>query len=156
IPGVHNLELYDELTGSKLIRPVQVTHECAAAYMADAISRTTGTVGTMAIVPGAGLTHAASGIAEAYLAGIPMIIVTGGVRSDPAYQYHYRVHEIAQGRFVNGITKAALRVIDHRSVIPTLYEAHRIATEGEPGPVLVEIPANIQFFAGEVDDLPAF
>ena len=66
IPGVHNTEFYDELNNSGSITPVLVTHEGGAAFMADAVSRIGGAgVGCLAIVPAAGLTHAASGIAEA-------------------------------------------------------------------------------------------
>ena len=59
IPGVHNTEIYDELNKSKHIQPVLVTHEGGAAFMADAISRTSDNIGTTLIVPAAGVTHAA-------------------------------------------------------------------------------------------------
>jgi len=77
IPGVHNTELYDELNNSSKIKPVLVTHEGGGAFMADAVSRTSGSTGTMVIVPAAGLTHAMSGIGEAFLDGIPMLIISG-------------------------------------------------------------------------------
>src|SRR2546425_11473400 len=72
IPGVHNTELYDELARSERIRPILVTHEGSASFIADAISRTSpsGEIGVLVIVPAAGLTHALSGIAEAYLHGV--------------------------------------------------------------------------------------
>lgn len=73
IPGVQNTEFYDELNKSEKITPVLVTHEGSASFIADAVSRVSGTVGTLAIVPAAGLTHASSGIAEALLAGVPML-----------------------------------------------------------------------------------
>ncbi len=76
IPGVHNTELYDELNKSKQIEPILVTHEAGASFMADAISRTSDSIGTLAIVPAAGTTHAMSGIGEAYLDGIPMLIIS--------------------------------------------------------------------------------
>jgi acetolactate synthase-1/2/3 large subunit len=71
IPGVHNTELYDELNNSERITPILVTHEGCAAYMADAVSRVSDSVGALAIVPAAGATHAASGIGEAFLACAP-------------------------------------------------------------------------------------
>lgn len=154
IPGVHNTELYDELNNSDYITPVLVTHECGAAYMADAVSRVSDRVGTLVIVPAAGLTHAASGIGEALLAGVPMLIIAAGVRTDVPYRY--QLHQIDQLELARPLTKAALRVTEHRRVVPTLYQAWRIATSGEPGPVFVEIPVNILLFTGEVDDLPAF
>jgi len=64
IPGVHNTELYDELNESTVITPVLVTHEGCGAFAADAVSRVAdgATIGALALVPAAGLTHAASGI----------------------------------------------------------------------------------------------
>lgn len=154
IPGVHNTELYDELGASRQIRPVLVTHEMGAAFMADAVSRTSATIGTLLIVPAAGVTHAASGIGEAFLAGVPMLIVAGGIHA--ASPYRYQLHEMDQHALLKPITKATWRVTAHRDVIPTLYEAYRTATRGVPGPVFVELPYNVSNFLGEVDDLPAF
>jgi acetolactate synthase-1/2/3 large subunit len=62
IPGAHNTEIYDELNNSDSITPLLVTHEGGASFMADAVSRTSDHIGTLMIVPAAGVTHAASGI----------------------------------------------------------------------------------------------
>jgi glyoxylate carboligase len=70
IPGVHNTELYDQMAASESITPVLVAHEGGGAFMADAVSRTGAGVGALLIVPAAGVTHAASGIGEAFLDGI--------------------------------------------------------------------------------------
>src|SRR5262249_47220464 len=67
IPGVQNTELYDELDSSNRITPILVTHEGGAAFMADAVSRLSSSIGTLVIVPAAGLTHAARGLREAVL-----------------------------------------------------------------------------------------
>ncbi len=153
IPGVHNIELYDELHKSKKITPVLVTHEVGAAFMADAVSRVSaGDIGVLAVVPAAGLTHAASGIGEAMLDGIPMLVITGGVRTDT--DKRYQLHEIDQLEIARGLTKAAVRVERHADVVPTLFAACRIATSGTPGPVLIELPVNIQLFPGEKGELP--
>jgi len=154
IPGVHNTELYDELNESERITPILVTHEGCAAYMADAVSRVSDTVGALAIVPAAGATHAASGIGEAFLAGVPMLVVAGGVRTD--LPFRYQLHQIDQHAFMKPLTKATFKVLEHKDVVPTLYEAYRIATSGEPGPVFVELPVNLQLFPGEVEGVPAF
>ncbi len=154
IPGVHNTELYDELNASEKIQPVLVTHECGAAFMADAVSRTSDSIGTLVIVPAAGVTHAASGIGEAGLDGIPILIISGGIHSNSPYRY--QLHDIDQHALLKPITKATFRIGSHAEVIPTLYEAYRIATGGEPGPVFVELPYNIGNFLGEVDEMPAF
>jgi len=154
IPGVHNTELYDELNASPSIQPVLVTHECGAAFMADAFSRTGPSIGTLVIVPAAGVTHAASGIGEAGLDGIPMLILSGGIHSESGR--HFQLHDIDQHALLAPITKASFRILSHAEVIPTLYEAYRIATGGEPGPVFVELPYNIGNFLGEVEEMPAF
>lgn len=155
IPGVHNTELYDELNNSRTVTPVLVTHEGAGAFMADAVSRVSDTsVGALAIVPAAGFTHAASGIAEAFLDGIPMLIFSGGVRTDTGRRY--QLHDIDQLKLAAPLTKAAFRIERHADVVPTIFEAYRIATSGEPGPVLVEIPVNLQLFSGDVDELPVW
>lgn len=153
IPGVHNTELYDELNNSERITPILVTHEGCAAYMADAVSRVSDSVGALAIVPAAGATHAASGIGEAYLAGVPMIVVAGGVRTDLPFKY--QLHQIDQHAFVKPLTKATFKVLEHKDVVPTFYEAHRIATSGEPGPVFIELPVNLQLFPGEAGEIPS-
>src|SRR5438128_5430274 len=83
IPGVHNTELYDELNKSDKIRPILVTHEGCGAFAADAMSRTGGgRIGCLVIVPAAGVTHAMSGIGECILDGIPLLVITGGTRTD--------------------------------------------------------------------------
>lgn len=155
IPGVHNTELYDELNQSTRIRPVLVTHEGGGAFAADAISRTgAGRIGCLVIVPAAGLTHAMSGIGECFLDGIPLLVITGGTRTD--IPFGHQLHELDQCKLVAGITKGAWRVTAHDRIVPTLFEAYRTAVSGFPGPVLVEIPVNLQLFQGEVDALPAF
>ena len=152
IPGVHNTEFYDELNNSQTITPILVTHEGGAAFMADAVSRVSGTIGTLAIVPAAGFTHASSGIGEALLDGIPMLIIAGGIRTDSAKRY--QLHEMDQLELARPLTKAAFRVERHADVVPVIFEACRIAVCGEPGPVFVELPVNLQLFPGEVGELP--
>lgn len=154
IPGVHNTELYDELNSSSQIEPVLVTHECGGAFMADAMSRTGNSIGTLLIVPGAGVTHAASGIGEAYLAGIPMLIVSGGIHTQSGHRY--QLHEMDQHTLLSPITKGSFHIKAHHEVIPTLYTAYQLAMSGEPGPVFVELPYNIGNFLGEVDSMPTF
>ncbi len=148
IPGVHNTEIYDELHQSELIHPVLVTHEGGAAFMADAISRTSNSIGTVLIVPAAGVTHAASGIGEAFLDGIPMLIIAGGIRTDS--DKTYQLHEVDQHALLGPITKRTFKTETHADIIPAIYEAYSIATKGEPGPVFVEVPVNLQLFPGEV------
>ncbi|QBG37000.1 thiamine pyrophosphate-binding protein [Litorilituus sediminis] len=154
IPGVHNTEIYDELENSDSIEPVLVTHEGYGAFMADAISRSSDSTGTLVIVPAAGATHAASGIAEASLDGIAMLVITGGVRTDS--HFDYQLHDMDQHAMMAPITKKTYKVTSHQEVVSTLFEAYLLANSGEPGPVFVEIPVNLQLDKGEVSHLPIF
>lgn len=154
IPGVHNTEIYDELNKSEQIRPVLVTHEGGASFMADAISRTSNQTGTILIVPAAGVTHAASGIGEAFLDGIPMLVICGGIRTD--VDKTYQLHEIDQHALLAPITKKTFKAETHDQIIPSIYAAFEIANDAEPGPVFVEIPVNLQLFPGEVAETPPF
>lgn len=152
IPGVQNTELYDELNNSETITPMLVSHEGGGAFMADGLSRLSDTVGTLVVVPAAGLTHAASGIGEAYLDGVPMLVICGGVRTDIPWKF--QLHQMDLHQFMRGLTKATYLIERHADIIPTLFDAYRTATTGEPGPVFVELPANLQLFPGELGDLP--
>ena len=154
IPGVHNTEIYDELGASETITPVLVAHEGGGAFMADAVSRTGAGLGTLVIVPAAGVTHAASGIGEASLDGIPMLVIAGGVRRDTGRAY--QLHDMDQHALLKPITKGTWRVERHADVVPTIYEAYRVATSGEPGPVFVEIPVELQLIPGDAGELPRF
>lgn len=155
IPGVHTTELYDELSRSEKITPVLVTHECCGAFAADAISRTgSGEIGCLVIVPAAGVTHAMSGIGECYLDGIPLLVITGGPRTD--VEFGFQLHEIDQQRLVDGIVKRSWKVREHREIVPVIFEAYRTAMSGVPGPVLVELPVNLQIFSGPAEDVPVF
>ena len=154
IPGVHNTELYDALNSSGQITPILVTHEGGAAFMADAVSRTTDHIGTLVVVPAAGVTHAMSGIGEAFLDGIPMLVITGGVRRDSGKSY--QLHQVDHKKLVGGVVKEVFLAQHHRDIINVIYEAYEVATSGTPGPVFVEIPSNLLLFQDTVDDMPAY
>jgi acetolactate synthase I/II/III large subunit len=154
VPGVHNTEIYDGLNSSEQIHPVLVTHEGGGAFMADAVSRTSSSTGTLVIVPAAGVTHAASGIGEAYLDGIPMLVICGGIDRDT--DKTFQLHEMDQQAFVDGLTKRVFLTEQYEDIIPVLYEAFDLAHSGKPGPVFVEIPVNLQRFKGEVSALPVY
>lgn len=154
IPGVHNTELYDELNKSEKVRPILVTHEGCGAFMADAVSRTSDTVGTLVIVPAAGVTHAMSGIGEAFLDGVPMLIISGGTRRDTGRSY--QLHQWDQHAALKPLTKKTFLISEHSEIVSTIFEAYSIAVSDEPGPVFVEVPVEIQLFRGEIDDLPTF
>lgn len=148
IPGVHNTEIYDELNKSSTVTPMLVTHEGGASFMADAVSRTSDTLGTLLVVPAAGITHAASGIAEAHLDGVPMLVISGGVHTKGM---SYQLHDMDQHGVLAPITKGTYKIEKQSDIVTTLYEAYELAIEGEPGPVFVEVPVNIALFQAECD-----
>lgn len=154
VPGVHNTEIYDELNKSEKITPILVTHEGGGAFMADAVSRTSDNIGTLVIVPAAGVTHALSGIGEAFLDGIPMLIISGGIRTD--VNKSYQLHEWDMHSVLSGITKKTYKIKSHEEIMSSVFEAYHIAISGNPGPVFIEIPANIQLFKGEVSEIVSY
>lgn len=154
VPGVHNTEIYDELNKSTKITPILVTHEGGGAFMADAVSRTSGNIGTLVIVPAAGITHALSGIGEAFLDGIPMLIISGGIRTD--VNKRYQLHEWDMHSVLSGVTKKTFKIKNHQEIMASIFDAYNIAVSGNPGPVFIEIPANIQLFKGEVSEIISF
>jgi len=154
IPGLQNTEIYDELNSSKTITPILVTHEGGASFMADGISRTSDKIGVLVIVPSAGVPHAMSGIAEAFLDGIPMLVISGGIRRDTGNSY--QLHQWDQHQFLKSATKKTWLITHHSEIVPTLFDAYHTAVSGEPGPVFVEIPVDIQNFKGTIESLPVF
>lgn len=154
IPGVHNTEIYDALNKSEKIEPVLVTHEGGAAFMGDGVSRTSDNIGTLVIVPAAGLTHAMSGIGEAFLDGIPLLIISGGTRRDSGKSY--QLHQVDQEKILDGIIKKYYLIKKHEDIIPTVFDAYETAISKEPGPVFIEVPAEIQLFRGEISGLPSY
>ena len=153
IPGAQNAEIYDQLNQSKQITPLLVNHEMNAAFMADAVSRTSaGSVGTMLIVSGSGVTHAISGIGEAYLAGIPLLIIVGSAHSKESHSHFIDAKEI-----LKPLTKAVYSISEHQQIVETLFTAYKVATSDRPGPVFVEIPLDIQMLSVAIDEpLPLY
>jgi acetolactate synthase I/II/III large subunit len=149
IPGTHNIELYDELLASKKVRPVLVTDEQSASFMADAAWRASGRMACVNIVPGAGLTHAMSGIAEAFMDAVPMLVLGCGIRRDTGKAF--QLHDVDQQALAAPVTKATFLPETGQAAYSMIREACRIAREGRPGPVFVEVPANIYLFRHEVE-----
>ncbi len=86
--------------------------------MADAISRTSNSIGTLVIVPAAGITHALSGIGEAFLDGIPMLVISGGIRRDTGRSY--QLHDIDQQKLLYSITKKTYLIQNHKDIVPSM------------------------------------
>jgi acetolactate synthase-1/2/3 large subunit len=148
IPGTHNIELYDALADSDEIRPVLITDEQSAGFMADGLWRATGSLGCVNIVPGAGLTHALSGIAEAYMDGVPMLVLGCGIRRDQARAY--QLHEIDQLAIAAPVTKGVFRPRTGAELYPVLRDACALARAGTPGPVMVEVSVDLYLTRHEV------
>ena len=147
IPGTHNIELYDALATSK-VRPVLVTDEQSASFCADAVWRSSGRLACANVVPGAGLTHAMSGIGEAFLDNVALLVLGCGIRRDTGRAY--QLHDVDQGAMVRPITKAQFRPQGAEELYATIREACRIARAAPAGPVFVEVPANLYLFTHEV------
>ncbi len=153
IPGTHNIELYDALERSRRIEPILVTDEQAASFMADGISRSSDQVGVVNLVPGAGVSHALSGIAEAYMDTVPLVVLVVGIRDDTGKAY--QLHDIDQLAMLAPVTKATLKVESPEQIYPLVRQAFALARGGAPGPVAVEVPANYLLLSHDVAALPA-
>ena len=135
IPGTHNIELYDSLARSTKVRPILVTDEQSASFMADGVARSSGMLAAANVVPGAGLTHALSGIAEAYLDGIPMLVLACGIRRDTGKAF--QLHAVDQQAIARPVTKAQFLIENGADLYSTIRRACRIARTAPAGPVFV-------------------
>ena len=149
IPGTHNIELYDALAASK-VRPILVTDEQSAGFMADGYWRASGALGCLNLVPGAGLTHALSGIAEAFMDGVPMLVLGCGIRQD--LRMAYQLHDVDQLAMAAPVTKGTFRPMSGTELYPAIRGACAIARAGTPGPVMVEVPVNLYLSRHEIDE----
>src|ERR1700722_13129441 len=149
IPGTHNIELYDSLARSAKVRPILVTDEQSASFMADGVARSSGKLAAVNVVPGAGLTHALSGIAEAYLDGIPMLVLGCGIRRDTGKAF--QLHDVDQQAIARPVTKAQFLAGQGADLYATIRRACRIAREAPAGPVFVEVPAEHYLFRYEME-----
>ncbi len=151
IPGTHNIELYDALAASATVRPILVTDEQAASFLADGYGRSSGGVGVLNVVPGAGVTHALSGIAEAFMDNVPLVVLACGIRADTGAAY--QLHAIDQCAVLRPVTKAVYRVEQADDIYPQIRRAFQLARRPTPGPVAVEVPANLMMLTQEVMEI---
>lgn len=148
IPGTHNIELYDALAASG-ITPVLITDEQSAGFLADGMARSGGPLACANVVPGAGVTHSLSGIGEAFMDGVPLLLLTCGIRTDSAFRY--QLHDVDQLAVVRPLVKGTWKPERGEDIAPAILEAVRLAQSGCPGPVAVEIPANLYLLAQPYD-----
>ena len=149
IPGTHNIELYEALADSDQVRPILVTDEQSAGFMADGLWRASGELGCVNIVPGAGLTHALSGIAEAYMDGVPMLVLGCGIRRDA--RYAFQLHDIDQLAIAKPVTKGVFRPGSGPELYAAIRDACGLARSGTPGPVMVEVSVDLYLTRHDVD-----
>ncbi len=149
IPGTHNIELYDAIAESRQLTAVLVTDEQSAGFMADGLWRASGAMGCVNLVPGAGLTHALSGIAEAFMDGVPMLVLGCGIRRD--VRKAFQLHDVDQLAIARPITKGTFRPGNGEELYGMIREACALARSGTPGPVMVEVSVDLYLFRHEVD-----
>ena len=146
-PGGAVLPFYDTLPQYPQLRHILVRHEQAAAHAADAYARATGKVGVCLATSGPGATNLVTGIATAYLDSVPMVAITGQVArpfiGKDAFQ------EIDITGITLPITKHNYLVMEPSSLAQIVREAFYIARTGRPGPVLIDIPKDVQIDQAE-------
>ncbi len=140
-PGGATIDIHDHLEKTD-IRHYLVRHEQGAVHAADGYARVTGKVGVALVTSGPGATNAVTGIATAYMDSIPLVIISGQVPT------HLIGNDAFQEVDIVGITRPCTK---HNYLVPSveelpriLKEAFHIARSGRPGPVLVDIPKNVQ------------
>ena len=141
IPGGQNLPLNDAL-GQSGLRYVLTRHEQGASHMADGYARATGKPGVCFATSGPGATNLVTGLATANMDSIPVIAITGQVRTGVIGSDAFQEADITG--ITRPITKHNFLVKDVKDLRRTLQEAFYIATTGRPGPVLVDIPVDVQ------------
>jgi acetolactate synthase I/II/III large subunit len=140
-PGGVVLPIFDALYDSEKIRTILPRHEQGAVHAADGYARVTGKTGVALVTSGPGATNTVTGLANAYMDSVPMVVITGQVASTVIGTDAFQESDIT------GITLPVTKhnyLIKHADEIPqVLREAFHIASTGRPGPVLVDIPADI-------------
>nr|WP_245542850.1 biosynthetic-type acetolactate synthase large subunit [Thermodesulfobacterium hveragerdense] len=146
-PGGAILDIYDELYKAPELKHVLVRHEQGATHAADGYARSTGKVGVVLVTSGPGATNTVTGIATAYMDSIPIVILTGQVPT------RLIGNDAFQEVDITGITRPITKhnfLVKRIEDLPTIIKAaFYIAKTGRPGPVLVDIPKDIQQAKGE-------
>ena len=141
-PGGAVLPIYDALFTQNRIRHILVRHEQAAAHAAEGYARSTGKPGVVLVTSGPGATNAVTGITDALLDSIPMVVITGQVPT------HLIGTDAFQEADTVGITRHCSKhnylVKDPAKLGDIVHEAFHIATSGRPGPVVIDLPKDVQ------------
>lgn len=146
-PGGAVLPIYDALYQQDKIKHVLCRHEQGAAHAAEGYARSTGKVGVVLVTSGPGATNAVTGLTDALLDSIPLVCITGQV---PTFLIGTDAFQEAD---TVGITRPCTKhnylVKDANDLAATVHEAFHVARSGRPGPVVIDVPKNIQFDNGK-------
>jgi acetolactate synthase-1/2/3 large subunit len=142
-PGGAVLPIYDELKNHNTIKHILVRHEQGAGHAAEGYARSSGKPGVVLVTSGPGATNVVTALTDAYMDSVPLVCISGQVPT------HLIGTDAFQECDTTGITRPCTKhnwlVKDIKELSKTLHEAFRVATTGRPGPVLVDIPKDIQF-----------
>ena len=152
IPGGFNLPLYDALYKSK-IKHILARHEQGAGFIAQGISRSTNKVGVCFATSGPGVTNLLTAVADAKLDSIPLVAITGQVSLSAIGTDAFQ--EVDAYGLTIPITKHNFLIRTINELFTVLPKAFKIALEGRPGPVLIDIPKNIQTQIIELEEFPS-
>ena len=145
-PGGAVLPIYDELKNHKTIKHILVRHEQGAGHAAEGYARSSGKPGVVLVTSGPGATNVVTALADAYMDSIPLVCISGQVPT------HLIGTDAFQECDTTGITRPCTKynwlVKDVNDLAKILHTAFEVATTGRPGPVLVDIPKDIQFKKG--------
>ncbi len=146
-PGGAVLPIYDEIFQQNSIKHILVRHEQGAVHAAEGYARATGKPGVCLVTSGPGATNAVTGLTDALMDSIPIIVLTGQV---PTFMIGSDAFQEAD---TVGITRPCTKhnwlVKETDKLANTIHEAFHVSTAGRPGPVLVDIPKDVQFATGE-------
>jgi acetolactate synthase I/II/III large subunit len=142
IPGGVIIPIYDELYQQDAITHYLVRHEQAAAHAADGYARATGKVGVCMATSGPGATNLVTGIATAYMDSVPLVAITGQVTTDLIGKDAFQEADITG--ITQPVTKHNYLIRDASEIPQTIKEAFHIASTGRPGPVLIDVPKDVQ------------
>ena len=146
-PGGAILPFYDALWAYPQLRHILVRHEQAAAHAADGYSRVTGKVGVCVATSGPGATNLVTGIMGAKADSVPMVAITGQVARTALGTEAFQECDICS--ITSSCTKKSFMVMSAADLASTIREAFYIAQEGRPGPVLVDVPRDVQLEMAE-------
>src|SRR5438034_7562678 len=145
-PGGAVLPIYDELFKQTRVKHILVRHEQGAVHAAEGYARSSGKVGCVLVTSGPGATNAVTGLTDALMDSIPLVCITGQVPT------HLIGNDAFQECDTVGITRPCTKhnylVKNVNDLARVLHEAFYVATTGRPGPVVVDIPKDIQFAKG--------